>query len=646
MTIKKYILLSISTLVIAGCTSEDISNVPSDERIPLRLEATLSSGSAVTRAYDNTFEKNDELLSYVQHVYKDGNTYTEASGIQASLVTFTKGSAAMETVENVKTTMKTSDLKPEKALYWDDFSNSSSEETDLRTAEHGLRSYYGYCYNGGIPSTKLDDITGVLGWTTDDDQSADGDMKKNDLLWSATQAPVTYEHEKQSREGLTIPFTHAMSKFTIVLVAGDGFEAGDLKNTTVTLKDMKKVGTFTAPTGEVSATDDVTDVKMYSSATDAETATTRTYEAVTVPLTELSEGKLIAQITNADGNNYEIKITKSILGTSNPVAEKNWKEGINDGKTQSGVNYKLTVTLKKQTVSVVATLADWNGVDATGIGEIQFTADVTDCGVSNSLNANDKFTLWRAVKSTGELTDDTFTTSSTATFDGTNFTYSPVLYWPNKDDSYYFRALAIMSGSSISAVSKNTVNQDEDMLWATTPAHSTYDIGDAIAPRTGAVPLAFEHAMSKVVITLSTKADNTDPAYVDLSKATFKLKYLSTSGTIALVDGSITPADAEEVVFSDGISGVARIMVPQTIGNDAKLIINLNDNTSDPDKSTTYSLQLNTCIDSSKAIIKTWESGKQYKYTIGITKEEMKFLVQIKDWTTSNGCGNATLDWD
>ena len=89
MRLKNYILLSITTLTLAGCTSEDINNTPNEERIPLRLEATLSGDRPVTRAYDNVFEENDKLLSYVQHVYTDGDEIKEAAGIQASLVTFT-----------------------------------------------------------------------------------------------------------------------------------------------------------------------------------------------------------------------------------------------------------------------------------------------------------------------------------------------------------------------------------------------------------------------------------------------------------------------------------------------------------------------------------------------------------------------------
>ena len=62
MKLKNYIIFSISTLMLAGCTSEDITNTPDDERLPLRLEATLSTSRPVTRAAGDQFDDDDDLL--------------------------------------------------------------------------------------------------------------------------------------------------------------------------------------------------------------------------------------------------------------------------------------------------------------------------------------------------------------------------------------------------------------------------------------------------------------------------------------------------------------------------------------------------------------------------------------------------------
>ena len=182
MTINKYIILALSILTFAGCSSDDDFS-QEQSRLPLTFEASLSGSRSVTRAVGGSFDTGDELLCYVRHIYSTDlstdKNYLEVESYK-KLVTIVNG-------------------EPTEKLYWDDFSDNNSDDHYLRTANHALQSFYGYCYNGGTPSTDLVDATGVLGWTTDVDQTAEGDMKKNDLLWSSTQALVTYQHAKENR---------------------------------------------------------------------------------------------------------------------------------------------------------------------------------------------------------------------------------------------------------------------------------------------------------------------------------------------------------------------------------------------------------------------------------------------------------------
>ena len=301
MKVIKKIILSLSALMLAGCAGDEVVNNGSstDERLPLRLEASLSGSRHVTRASGNEFENGDVLYSYVQHVYKVGDAYQKAPDIQASLVAFTKGTVKMVNGE-------TSDLTPGNALYWDDFSKSTDDgANDLRTRDHGLRSYYGYCYNGTeITSGALTEDTGVLTWSTTSNQSTADALKKNDLLWSKTQDHVTYVHARDAHGTLNVPYTHAMSKFTIIVEAKEGFETGNLSNTIVTLNKVSKDGTFDAPNEKVTASETVDVTMCPDGNTDA---LTRTYQAVTVPHTKLAKDNLLATITDAGGNNYDIK---------------------------------------------------------------------------------------------------------------------------------------------------------------------------------------------------------------------------------------------------------------------------------------------------------------------------------------------------
>lgn len=617
MIIRRYFILSLSALMLAGCAGDEVVNNGSstDERLPLRLEATLSGNRPVTRAEGSKFETGDVLYSYVQHVYKDGEDYKKAPDIQASLVEFKN-----PTVDEVDG--NTYNLTPGTALYWDDFSKSSEDgANDLRSKNHGLRSYYGYCFNGIEKNSVAltEESTGVLTWSASTNQSADG-IKTSDLLWSTTQTPVEYKHAQNNHGTLTVPYTHAMSKFTIVVEAGDGFVSTDLDNATVTLHDMNITGTFTAPTGKV--TDTSTDiVTMFGNGKDGNQ---RIFEAVVVPTTSLAENKHLATITMA-GNTYKVNISSSMLSA--------WATGIENGASKSGVNYLLNVKLNKQAISVSATLANWNTVTATGNGEIQFNPDVTKVGGNdNSLIDGDSFALWMAED--GASFGSNATTKAVFSKSEDKFTNEDAIYWPDGTTKFKFRALAeqtsdhTLQAVTTTSIVKDTNSKLPDLLWGTSG-------DDAIAPRTGDVPLTFKHAMSNVSVTLET---TTGDASVTLAGASVTLANLNTEGTINIADAVITSNKPSDNDFTGVVDSekhqVSTLMIPQEFSADARLIVTLADKT-------TYSLKL-----SSITAIPKWEGGNKYIYTIHLEKEEMKFSATIQPWVEKTGSGKADLDWD
>ena len=79
MTINKYIILALSILTFAGCSSDDDFS-QEQSRLPLTFETSLSGSRPVTRAVGSQFEKDDMLLCYVRHV--SGN-----EAVQSKLVT-------------------------------------------------------------------------------------------------------------------------------------------------------------------------------------------------------------------------------------------------------------------------------------------------------------------------------------------------------------------------------------------------------------------------------------------------------------------------------------------------------------------------------------------------------------------------------
>ena len=730
----KKVLYILSIAALTACDDSVVSDNPflnGVEKTPIETSALLDvSSSESTRAANKDFAQDDKLLAYLRHVTWDGNSSGDRTPVTVNnsptLVTFTKGTTACDEYSgsditpigtnqalglSSRNTKQTSDLTAIPALYWDDFSRAStdSEEEgayDIRTSGHYLQSYYGYCFNGGEGknnekgntvigniSAALVEETGVLGWKVPYDQTTQTSLTGCDLLWSAEQTPIQYAHGSQNNGGahgtLVLPYTHAMSMVTVDVVAKDGFSAGALNNTWVELQGMNKTATFTAPTLTISDAGTGTDekpglVKMYKETptSDTESNPKCTFKALVVPNTSLSQGALFLKIFDADGNNYDLKITSSILTS--------WTSGLKDSKMQSGYNYHLTVTINKVGMDVQSTLSDWKTVEAVGEGDIQFPEDdvteiyTTTDGAGNptgskvdfsttegkqlaNFNTSSSFSLY--TKGTSESDVYAYATTSTYT-QGTGSTKywknDPEIYWPNDHDKFYFRALAIYNApaedgsyniQAYTPTSSNTVTQATDYVWATTPAHkvkktdgsgeATYAKSAAITPRTGDVPLAFEHVMSKITVKLAT---STAADAVDLSSALLSISKLVDSGTISIEDGTITGGSIADTPISEFCPSGQMLegktvlenytMIPQQITDDAIMTIKLADGT-------TYKLQLNTCVqDDTTAPITAWLRGIHYTYTITLTKEAISFRVMIKNWDEKKGSGNANLDWD
>lgn len=601
-----------------------------DSKAPVALSVGVEMTAKPKRAVDHTFETGDKMVAHLQHVLKEGETYTTQGGFEKNVILTMHTDPAMTQVGETKV-WQTADFDTSPVLYWDDFSSTAH---DIRQANHGLRLAWGYCYNDPA-DTEYTAATDVQHRGVQADQTAG--IKTSDLLWAKSQEMVPYAHGTQNqdpnRKGLVIPYTHAMSKATIVVTADETFGETPFAATTVTLHNVHTAGTFTASTAEVRGDYTSGDITMHKTAS----GRTATFEAVFVPHTALADRKLWATLTDVEDNTYKIELNADILsaGQWGAISE-----------TKSGVNYLLNVTISKQGITVRAQIADWTDVTAKGTGIIKFDPDNTTKG-----------TIADALKTGGmdiyknSAVQDFTDVSTTVTWDNVNgsWNYAPTIYWAGQGDASYFRALS-PSGAG------TAMEQGKDVLWgyAADDAGSAYraKVGTGeeqkITPRTGHVPLLFEHAMTKVTIKLSTAADAA--AKVDFDGATLALTWLNTEGTLSMVYGTITPATLTENAYTKAHAATGsaiytltitngEIFIPQTISDDARLILTLKDGT-------TYSLQLNLCKDNSKNTIGTWVSGKHYIYDITVAKEAITFRAVVKNWVEAKGNGNANLDWD
>lgn len=621
----RYTLLYIITAValLTSCSDgvvDRLEYLEGTEKTPITVVTNLQTATPVTRAVDGKFDENDLLNAYIKHVtVADANASplvwaadVTGTGVGPRLANFKVGDLTTDhenEADNWRDHSATSILTVTDAsgLYWDDFSNSEDAAHDLRTSGHALMVHYGYGYNGGAVSTALTESTGELGWTVATDQTSG--FKTSDLLYAGQQAPVAYAHGTNNTiDGrdrvLTVPYTHAMSKVTIEVICDEGFDADQAKNfgsAAVKLYQAGTVTTVTGPTKAVAKGTTPADINMQKlTPTDA---THCSFTGLMAP-TLVKENEVFATITGIDGNDYKIILTDAAIDAKEgepavtkdnawstqlaaydaasvtPDAAKAYTQA-NGGLTKPGVHYMLTVTIKKQQIKVEATIQDWKAVSATGIGQILFDNDITDKtgDIADALKAYG-FDLYKS-------TNTTFgTKATTVSWSNPEWTYTPKIYWQNKDDAEYFRALSntpIADDPATNGVNESlAMSQGTDVLWGTTADHSGkdvnnndyhYDKSDPINPRTGKVPLEFEHAMSKISVNLLSSGDNA----VDLSDATISIINTYNEGKIDINTGNISAFNLNLTspavyTLNETVNGefklLNQIVIPQSLVND------------------------------------------------------------------------------
>ena len=636
--IYRYIGMVAVALGFVACANDN-GDAPSNDggKTPIDIAVAFVDGEIVskssTRAVDKTFEANDKLVAHLQHVQGTGSDASLVGSYEKTITLTMNSNVTMSNTsdENIK---QTTSFTTSESLYWDDFSDATN---DIRTEGHGLRSAWGYCYNGKENFPESNNHTDEITWEAVTDQTSG--FKTSDLLWSKTQDPVSYQHGNNSGDShgtITIPYTHAMSKATIVLTAGEGFGDDAFKNTTITLKGVNIKGKFTASTATVVGTKtegegqyDTDDIQMKKLPIDENNKKEVIFECVFVPNTLLSANNEWAEIKDVEGNDYNIYLTETMLGN----------DAWNATSTASGVNYKLTATIKKQKVDVVAQIADWINKETSAEGKILFTTDLT--GVDyNDMTPGTSYDVF-----TSESQTTGYSKSTTRNYTDSKWTDDPVIYWQGEGKGLYFRGLAKYESNLITSVAGSTsANQGTDLLWATTPQHTgkdnsgndkTYPAGDKIDPRTSFVPLKFEHAMSKVKFTFATTGN--DDTKVELSELTFSIDGIVNKGTIDISNGKIKLSEASE--DKQSLTESEKIVIPQSLeGKNMK--ITLKDGT-------TYTLDLPKCkVNNTTTEIAEWKAGESYEYTITLAKEAIQFRALIKEWNEKTGSGDASLDWD
>lgn len=637
-------------MLLTGCSKDaDISNSTTlsgnGEKTPLLINATLDTGKGLTRAYDNNFEANDVLKVYIRHITGES---------KGSYTPITAGQAPKLVSISVTSDGESPSLSP---IYWDDYSDNTNAAKDLRTSGHGLQSYYAYCYNGQTFDDPTGDnlANGVITWTVQANQSTAAAVQHSDLLWSPELTKVTYDHV--NNPDFPIRFTHAMCQITVELTANSsaGFSGDPLTSTTLDLHNMHTQTTLTAPTsawldipGDANA--NIKNIAMYGGTTT--TGLTRTYTAIVAPGTKLKKGEKLLDVTGADGNDYEVIITDAMLHDTSGWGKNHTEEGKHgtDGGnkyvlTQPGNNYHLRLSIDKSTVQVSATLENWSTVEAAGTGAIQFDDNVVGVEPTNhKFTDGSTFSLFGVDNNVPERTNVAYTsgTTTTSTYNNSTdkWTNNPIIYWPNKTDNYYFRALAnVTSAIDANPITITARPIDTNTFTGITSGYILWGTSGstAIPPRTGGVPMEFRVVNKcKVSFTLATAASG--DARVTLDGASISINNIYNTGTINLEDGTVTGSATTTLAGTNPIA--EQEVLAQIINENAVVTVTLAGDAG------VYKINLNQCVESGGTTpIEVWKGGHTYNYIIHVEKEDVKFSAVVKPWTTVSGSGTASLNW-
>ena len=700
-----YIYIGALAFLIA-CSSEERITTDSNEKPsgPIVLSAGIVEGSskATTRTAPTyqALTTSTQLALQVNGNWKHGDTTTP----------ITKTTTA--TIGTASETNNVVNFTAAETLYWDDYGTADPDNATVGRTE-GLTIYGVAIDNKTIAPTVSDWST--LSWEVPTNQTTSGSTPADkDLLISnnvkTDTSDGTYKFTEKT-SGKLLKFTHALSKITVVLTAGDGFVdknddasldfandpevklTSNVANSSTNTEWACTKGNINITSGEVTLTGtslsgDPAVITMWQASS---TGHIVTKEALVMPGSQFtSDGAIIARI-NADGNIYYVtaaEIRAKIAGDSKV--------------TEAGKNYIINVTVNKTDIVVTATVADWTNISADNVEPvINLIGELG--GSASNWGENRAFSFYRSTSLSSGYSNDPalqengfYREESVLSFNYSSQTWSmdPVLYWPNHNTHYQFRAVwprtvitaddenytypRVESGvnsvaglqiikvknvaytqgtfpSDLMIARPNVENQNKNCGNNETGHKKKNLFTEGICAREGNINLTFNYMMSQVEVNLSTKESSSDPDYVNLTNAKVEIVNVYNYGDVKLGDRLVNCGNysKDSYTLDVGASDNNRLsaIVPQTLTYTSALHtdnvmfritiynngdINDIDDIYYADIEPIYKQGTSTKV----APNGKWESGVHYVYNLRLTKTNVQVTASLTDWTTVEATHN------
>ena len=684
-----YRIIAVTMALISACSSEDdikpIYTVgEADNVITLRVGVSTGESAVQTRATDSDHTNHLALTQGTEAALRIDGTWTGHSPENVSQHT-------TATIGSVITSFdyKHNSVSMSPVLYWDDYGTADPANTSGRTT--GL-TIYGVAVDGVTIAPSEISWT-VLSWTLDTNQTSGWSSK--DLLTSnnikeGNDGTLKFDEVKNNTASDLLVFTHAMSKITVNLKAGEGFADNAFVNPpTVTV-----LGTYLS--GEVNVEEATTSVSATGSKStitlkkedSPSSGYTATYTGLMMPGNKYGDSDNILKI-NADGNIYYV--TAKEINAVNTATEDVFERG---------KNYILNVTLKKTSIKVTATITDWVAVESANVEPVINVNANWGAAGNGSSNNFDSFSFYRSTSKLYDYSKD-YSGNENSYFAPEGVAYKPntstdqwpfksgetivKLYWPNHNTHYHFRGVwpttSVETSNTetvphVSKVSDTDGTQKIDIMsvpyeqnsfpsdlligmpefndnnkMCQNSDHTSVDQSEyGICATEGKITLNFRYVMSQVEVVLSTSPDGSSD-HVNINENTVvEIVNVANEGYVKLGDREVVPSSTKVTYTLNAVAGSGNelkrhsAIVPQVLAftnagastnTRFKITVTNGDGTTD-----VYYADINPIkkADGTDLVAPKgkWESGVHYKYNLKLTKSEIKVSATITDWKTVN----------
>ena len=705
-----YLYIAALTFLIA-CSSEERITTDSNEDPsgPIELSADIVEGStkATTRSgAEDNHANHQALTSDTKLALRVSGTWTEHGESPYAVVKTTTATVGAETSSG----SKHNSLTCSPLLYWDDY--GSADPANATTGRTEGLTIYGAAINGKTIAPSVSDWT-ALSWTLPANQTAsESTPADKDLLISnnikAGTGDGTYKFDSRA-SGKLLEFTHALSKITVNLNANNGFTDGvfasapEVKLTsnnasTSYAEWAYTTGTINITTGAVSSQANPAVITMWQ-AVSAPDGYDITKEALVMPGSQFSADDAIIARINADGNIYYVTAEK--IRTA--ISASHASEGAYS--TEAGKNYIINVTVNKTDIVVTATVANWTNISADEVAPVINVSG--DLGGSAVISADKTFSFYRSsfpninlgYSYDESLKENNYYKEESVlgyTHSTTTWTMSPVLYWPNHNTHYQFRAVWPRTVTTTTGdedkprvVREVPIGQTSEYQLikvhneAYTPDHFPSDLmiarpdvpngyqncgnnevghqkvnlyTNGICAREGTINLKFKYMMAQVEVILTTT--DTDYDKVKLDGAIVELVNVHKTGSVKLGDMEVITTGTSPLSnpvldtfgdytldYNSTSTHYHSAIVPQPLrftepladGN-LKFRIKIMNAAGDAVDDIYYadikpiSVKVTSSSDAA-APVTNWESGKHYVYTLHLSKTEIKVTATLANWT-------------